>query len=312
MRERFREIASADRAAEVCRLASRHDFHNLVSQSCRLWFCWWVSLRRSWTSEPSRPPTRLSVGGLGIDRVTESEVVDRVENGWRDGQGGVIVTPNVDIWRMCRKDNECKRLVDSAAIVVADGAPLLWAATLAGDPLPERVTGSGLVETLSAAAARADRSIYVVGGGEGDTCLRAARALSHRYPGLRIAGAVAPPFGFDVDAEMLARVVEEAATSGADLFLVGLGFPKQDRLAALIAHRCPSAWALGCGGGIAMAAGDAKRSPGWVQRSGVEWVVRLVQEPRRLARRYLVDDVPAAVKLLAMSARTRVRRNRGE
>lgn len=248
------------------------------------------------------------MGGLGIDRATESDVVERVEKGWRDGRGGVIITPNVDIWRMCRSDNECKRLVDAAAIVVADGAPLLWAAALAGDRLPERVTGSGLVETLSAAAARGGRSVYVIGGGEGDTCVRAAQALSHRYPGLRLAGAVAPPFGFDRDSAMLAHVVEEAAMSGADLFLVGLGFPKQDRLAGLIAQRCPSAWALGCGGGIAMAAGDAKRSPGWAQRSGVEWVVRLVQEPRRLSRRYLVDDIPAAVTLLAMSARTRIRR----
>ncbi len=237
-------------------------------------------------------------------------MIERVEHGWLAGDGGVIVTPNIDIWRMCRKDDGCKRLVDDADIVVADGAPLLWASSLAGDPLPQRVPGSGLVETLTAAAAREGRSVYVIGGGEGDTCLRAAQALSHRYPGLRVAGAVAPPFGFDSDPVLLARVVEEAAMSGTDLFLVGLGFPKQDRLAALIAQRCPAAWALGCGGGIAMAAGDVLHTPGWVQRIGVEWVVRLVQEPRRLSRRYLVDDVPAAVRLLAMSVRTRFRRGR--
>lgn len=250
------------------------------------------------------------MGGLGIDRVTESDVARLVERGWHDQVGGVIVTPNVDIWRMCRSDPGCRGLVDGAAIVVADGAPLLWASALAGDPLPERVTGSGLVEALSAVAARGGRSVYVIGGGEGDTCVRAAEALSSRYPGLRVAGAVAPPFGFDRDPDVLARVVEDAARSGADLFLVGIGFPRQERLAELIAQRCPSAWALGCGGGIAMAAGDAKRSPQWAQRWGVEWVVRLVQEPRRLARRYLVDDIPAALRLLTISLGTRVRRSK--
>lgn len=270
-----------------------------------------MTAEKGWASETGRPWARLAVGGLGIDPLTESDVVDRVEQGWREGRGGVIVTPNVDIWRMCRSDNDCMRLVDAAAMVVADGMPLLWASALAGDRLPERVAGSGLVETLTAAAVRSGRSVYIIGGGEGETCQRAAQALSERYPGLRVAGAVAPPFGFDSDPVSLDRVVEAASISGAGLYLIGLGFPRQERLAALIQQRCPAAWALGCGGGIAMAAGDVRRAPGWVQRGGIEWVGRLLMEPRRLARRYLVDDIPAALQLLAMSVRARFNGNRG-
>lgn len=264
-----------------------------------------MTVEKSRARDTGGPSGRLFVGGLGIDRLTESDVVDRVQQGWLEAQGGVIVTPNVDIWRMCRNDDECRALVDAASMVVADGMPLLWASTLAGSPLPGRVTGSGLVETLSAAAARNHRSVYIIGGGVGETCLRAAHALSERYPGLNVAGAVAPPFGFDRDPAMLDGVVEAAALSGAGLYLIGLGFPRQDRLGALIVQRCPAAWALGCGGGIAMAAGDVIRAPGWVQRGGIEWIGRLLMEPRRLARRYLVDDIPAALRLLAISASTR-------
>lgn len=253
-----------------------------------------------------RPPGRVNVCGLGIDAVTEQQVLDRVVADWSAGRGGWVVTPNVDIWLRARRDASCARLIERADLVVADGMPLVWASRLAGDRLPERVTGSGLVERLSEAAGRAGRSVYLVGGGAGETAARAGAALAGRYPGLRLAGCSVPPFGFEHDAEQTARLVAEVAASDADLVLVGLGFPKQERLAELLISRMPRAWVLGCGGGVAMAAGEARRSPRWAQRMGVEWVVRLFQEPRRLARRYLVDDAPAALVLLAGSLRRRV------
>jgi N-acetylglucosaminyldiphosphoundecaprenol N-acetyl-beta-D-mannosaminyltransferase len=149
--------------------------------------------------------------------------------------------------------------------------------------------------------------VHIVGGGVGDTALRAAQALVERHRGLRLAGASVPPFGFEHDPEQLAAVVAEVVASDADLVLIGLGFPKQERLAELLATRLPAAWLLGCGGGVALAAGDSKRPPAWTQRLGVEWIVRLVQEPRRLARRYLIDDAPAALVLLAGSIQTRIK-----
>jgi N-acetylglucosaminyldiphosphoundecaprenol N-acetyl-beta-D-mannosaminyltransferase len=251
---------------------------------------------------------RVNVCGLGIDAVTEQQLVDRVVADWSAGRGGWVVTPNVDIWLRARRDDSCARLIERADVVVADGMPLVWAARLAGDRLPERVTGSGLVERLSEAAGRAGRSVYLVGGGAGETAALAGAALAERYPGLRLAGCSVPPFGFEHDAEQTGRLVEEIAASAADLVLVGLGFPKQERLAELLVPRMPRSWILGCGGGVAMAAGETRRSPRWAQRMGVEWVVRLLQEPRRLARRYLVDDAPAALVLLAGSLRRRVTR----
>lgn len=250
---------------------------------------------------------RVDIVGLGIDRVTEDEVTEQVSQGWLAGTGGWIVTPNVDIWLRARRDPSCRELIDQADLVVADGMPLIWASRLAGRSLPERVTGSALVERLAQAAGRQGRSIFVLGGGVGETAARAAAALSERYPGLRLAGVAVPPFGFENRPAELAALLTQVRESGADLVLIGLGFPKQERLAALLRKEVPAAWLLGCGGGVALAAGESLRPPAWAQRIGAEWLVRLAQEPRRLARRYLIDDAPAAVVLLAGSIRTRIK-----
>lgn len=250
---------------------------------------------------------RVSVGGLEIDPVTQDDVLDTVARGWAAGQGGTIVTPNVDIWRQARVDESLQELVKTSSLVVADGQPLVWASRLSGEPLPERVTGSGLVESLCATAAEGGRSVYLIGGGVGDTATRAAHALAGRHAGLRIAGVAVPPLGFDRDDAQLAALVEQVADSAADLVLVGLGFPKQERLGRMLAEQMPAAWILGCGAGIAMAAGDTKRPSTWVQAVGAEWLVRLVQEPGRLWRRYLVDDLPAAAVLATESLRARAR-----
>lgn len=228
--------------------------------------------------------------------------------GWRDGVGGLIVTPNIDIWRAARRDAASAALVAGAEVVVADGQPLVWAARLLGQPVPERVTGSGLVEPLCAAAAREGRGVFIIGGGADDTAIRAAEALRNRHPGLDIVGHLVPPFGFDQSPQTLATIVNAVAEAGPSLILVGLGFPKQERLAVTLRQRLPHAWFIGCGGGVGMAAGQQRRSPRWAQRIGAEWVFRLAQEPRRLARRYLVDDIPAALVLLAWSVKRRLRR----
>ncbi len=257
----------------------------------------------------SSPAPRAQVGGLLIDIVTEQQVLQQVSAGWERGIGGWIVTPNVDIWLRARRDSACAELIAQADLVVADGMPLVWASRIAGEPLPERVTGSSLVERLAQAAGAAELSVAIVGGGVGDTAELAGQALVQRYRGLRFVGATVPPFGFQEHPEKLAKVLDEVTANSPDLVLIGLGFPKQEQLAVLLADRLPRAWILGCGGAVAMAAGQARRSPQWAQRLGLEWCVRLVQEPRRLARRYLIDDAPAAVLLLAGSVRQRIFRS---
>ncbi|MCK2213219.1 WecB/TagA/CpsF family glycosyltransferase [Actinomadura sp. ATCC 31491] len=251
---------------------------------------------------------RVRVGGVGFDAVREEEVVDRVADALAAGRGGRIVTPNVDICRLAATDPALRDLVTSADLVVADGMPLVWASRLLGTPLPARVTGADLLWSLSGLAARRGWPVYLLGGPLGAP-QRAARALVRAFPGLRVCGAHAPSHGFDAGREGREAVRRKVVAARPRLVLVGLGFPRQDRLIADLRLDLPRAWFLGCGAAIAFAAGVVPRAPGWMRRAGLEWAYRLMAEPARLARRYLVDDLPFAARLLGRCLAARVLRS---
>ncbi|WP_433499352.1 WecB/TagA/CpsF family glycosyltransferase [Sphaerimonospora sp. CA-214678] len=251
------------------------------------------------TPVPAIPRVRL--GAVEIMAISESEVADHVSEAWKRNSGGSILTANVDIVRAATRDPDLAALVADADLVVADGMPVVWAARLAGRPVRGRVTGASLVFTLSERAARDGRSIFLLGGDPG-VPETAGRMLAERYPSLRVAGAHAPPYGFDTTTEGMREAVDRVAAAAPDLVFVGLGFPKQERAIAELRSRLPRAWHLGCGAGIPMAAQQFHRAPEWVQRIGGEWLYRLWLEPRRLAGRYLRRDLPFAIKLLSGAA----------
>jgi N-acetylglucosaminyldiphosphoundecaprenol N-acetyl-beta-D-mannosaminyltransferase len=255
----------------------------------------------------------VRVAGLDFDALSEQQVVARIVGDLADGRGGWVVTPNIDICRRLRHDPAARELVSGASLVVADGMPLVWASRLRGDPLPERVAGASLIFTLSAAAAASGKSVYLLGGEPG-VPRRAADALIRRYRSLLVAGTCAPPFGFDRRPGEIEAIAAKLAQAKPDIVFVGLGFPKQERLIAALAPGLPAAWFIGCGAAIPFAAGTLPRAPHWMQPLGLEWVHRLISEPRRLFRRYLVDDLPFALRLLVVSglAPRRDRPGRGD
>ena len=245
------------------------------------------------------PWRRVSVAGVGLDPLTESEVVLLVRRAIERGAGGRIVTPNVDILRQAAADPELRADLASADLVLADGAPLVWAARLAGNPLPARVAGSDLIWSLSQALAYDERSVYLLGGDPASVgAHRAAARLAATYPGLRIAGHASPRFGFDSDPDELDAVCADLIETKPDLVFVGLGFPRQEHVIRRLRGDLPATWFLGCGAAINFVAGDHRRAPLLLQRLGLEWLHRLLSEPRRLARRYLVHDAPYAARLL--------------
>jgi N-acetylglucosaminyldiphosphoundecaprenol N-acetyl-beta-D-mannosaminyltransferase len=249
----------------------------------------------------------VPLAGLGFDWLTERQVINHVLGALSRGRGGWIATPNIDICQAAQRDPSLAELVGTASLVVPDGMPLLWAARLRGDQLPERVTGSSLIFTLSAAAARAGRSVYLLGGPPGGPELAADR-LRQRYPDLIVAGCYAPPRGFERSREGVLAVRRRLAAARPDIVFVGLGCPKQERLIDAVGPYLPTAWYLGCGAAIPLAAGTDRRAPRWMQQAGLEWLFRLLSEPRRLFHRYVVADLPFAVRLLAASAAERLRR----
>lgn len=243
----------------------------------------------------------VTLAGVAFHCLSEGDVGRLVLAELAAGRGGRIATPNVDILRMVSCDDEARAHVLAATIVVADGAPLIWASRLARKPLPARVPGSDLIWSLCAGLATVGRSVYLLGGEPGAS-EKAAAELARRFPDLVLAGFESPPFGFDQVPEQYAAVCDKVVAAQPDLVLVGLGFPKQERVITRLRERMPTAWYMGCGAAIGFVAGTHSRAPRWMQRSGLEWAHRLSREPRRLMRRYLVHGVPFAARLLVTSA----------
>ena len=212
-----------------------------------------------------------------------------------------MLSPNVDILRQVDHDRELRALARRATLAVADGAPVEWAARLAGQPLPSRVPGSALIWSLSEAAAAAGRSVFLLGGDPG-VADRAAVALANRAPALKVVGTHSPPRGFENDPAASIAILTALAEAKPDIVFCGLGFPKQEHLIDRLAGQFPRSWFICCGAAIAFAGGQVTRAPVWMQRIGIEWVWRLITEPRRLASRYLIHDVPYAIRLLARAA----------
>ncbi len=237
------------------------------------------------------------IAGVGVDPLSQTEVVDLVVRELKRGRGGHLVTPNVDICRAALRDTTLRDLVGKADVAVADGMPLVWASRMLGTPVPERVTGADLIWSLSQAAACHGFPIYLLGGPPG-VAAKAGTMLRGRHPALVVAGSDAPPYGFETSVNGLARVRSAVVRARPRMVFVGLGFPKQDRLIAELRADLPDAWFVGCGAAISFAAGSTRRAPVWMRDRGLEWLFRLVSEPHRLARRYLVDDLPFALGLL--------------
>lgn len=253
-------------------------------------------------------PIKIQVGDLWFDALTQQEVVDAVRAHWATGHGGSIIPVNIDVAFSATRDRALADLIARGSLVVADGMPLVWAARAKGAVLPERVAGSSLISPLCVAAAADGKSVYLFGGADG-VPQRAAEALAARCPELRIAGTQSPEFGFDDTEDGARRAMAAVIGAAPDLVFVGLGFPRQERLIEQLRQELPSAWFLACGGGIAMTAGVVRRASPLMQRLGFEWLHRLAQEPRRLARRYLRDDLPFALALVARSAAQRFSRS---
>jgi N-acetylglucosaminyldiphosphoundecaprenol N-acetyl-beta-D-mannosaminyltransferase len=243
--------------------------------------------------------------GLDVAAVSERDTIRYVLDRIRQRRGGWICTVNLDILRQWHRSADVRELVAAADLVVADGMPLVWAGDLQGSPLPERVAGSSLILSLTAAAADAGASVFLLGGNPG-TADAAAAELARLSPNLRIAGTLCPPFGFERDPAWLDRIEQLLRETSPDIVYVGLGCPKQERLIAALRGPLPTAWFIGCGVSFSFVAGEIARAPALMQRLGLEWLYRMVQEPKRLYRRYLFFGVPFLVHLLVSALVVRI------
>jgi N-acetylglucosaminyldiphosphoundecaprenol N-acetyl-beta-D-mannosaminyltransferase len=248
--------------------------------------------------------------GTPMGVVTEADAVREIVDAAAAGTGHWAITANLDHLRRYHSNPVQKGLIDEADLVVADGMPLIWASRLAGEPLPERVSGSSMVWSICEAASARGQSVFLLGGDPG-VAERAARVFQDRYRGLEIAGTYCPPVGFEHDELELERIRRHVVESSPRIVFVALGFPKQDLLIRALRSDLPSAAFLGVGISLSYATGELSRPPAWICNLGMEWAYRLRQEPtRRLVRRYIVDGLPFSLKLSASAAYHRRRANR--
>jgi N-acetylglucosaminyldiphosphoundecaprenol N-acetyl-beta-D-mannosaminyltransferase len=254
--------------------------------------------------EATEDRRRISLMEMPIDSTTEQEVVDAVGEAVTRGRGGWVITPNLDHLRLFRSSDDVRRHFENADLVVADGMPLVWASRIQDTPLPERVAGSDLIWSLTKEAERRQASIYLVGGNPG-SAEQAGEILRERAPGVEIAGTDCPPMGFESSPGEVDSLAERLDRSEPDIVYVGLPLDKQVALIPRLRRVVPSAWFLGLGISFSFVSGEVRRASGWMQRTGLEWVHRLMQEPRRLFRRYLIDGLPFAARLFAHAARRR-------
>lgn len=246
-------------------------------------------------------PGPIQILNTSVCPLTQTQSVTAVLEALRQGRGGWIVTPNLDHVRRCETDQTFAAAVRGADLRLADGMPLIWASRLQGTPLPERVAGSDLIYALSRGLSEQRGSAFLLGGDVG-AAVAAAEVLRRSYPGLEIAGTCCPPMGFEQDPIQYKAIEDQLVASQPDIVFVALGSPKQEYLIQRLRSLLPRAWWIGIGISFSFVCGDVRRAPRWMQRCGLEWMHRLAQEPRRLAKRYLLHGMPFGLKLLARSA----------
>jgi N-acetylglucosaminyldiphosphoundecaprenol N-acetyl-beta-D-mannosaminyltransferase len=241
-------------------------------------------------SSSTQARTRLRIGKAWIDSLTFDQAIDAIEQLIESSQGGSVFTPNVDhlVQLEAPENGSFREAYDEASLNLVDGQPLIWASYLLGSPLPEKVSGSDLIVPLVQRAAEKRWRVYFIGGAPGVGAL-AAEKLKTQYD-VDIVGIESPMVSLaGVPAEGQV-VIERMAAKRPHLVFVAFGAPKQE---LFIRHALPAirpAVAVGVGAGFDFIAGKMRRAPRWMSKSGLEWVFRLAQEPRRLAKRYLLDD----------------------
>lgn len=256
------------------------------------------------TSTPSPVRERLTIGHISMDRVTFAGALEAIGRLVEARQGGYVCTPNVDHFVLAEDFPAFREAYARASLVVADGMPVVWASRLFDAPVPEKVSGSDLMDPLMALAAVKGWRVYLVGAGPGVAEEAAARIRARH--GTLVVGTDSPMIRLGATAQESEPVLARIRAAKPDLVMVAFGAPKQEQWMAEVAPHLGPAVLLGVGASLDFVAGRVKRAPQWMSRLGTEWLYRLASEPRRLWRRYLVND-PRFVGILARALRQQAR-----
>ena len=241
---------------------------------------------------------RLDLFGVLIDRVDQHAALDRIRRFLVAGTAHQIVTVNLDFLYLAEQDAAFRAMINEADLAVPDGMPLVWVSQIMGTPLAGRVTGVDLVNESCRLAEQEGAGVFLLGGSPLVAAAAAAR-LRARHPRLTVTE-YAPPFG-TISPDEDQRIVERILDARPGFLFVALGAPRQDFWIRRHREHLGVPVAMGVGCVLDLLAGAVSRAPEWMQVAGLEWSYRLGREPRRLWRRYLLNDLPLFGRLSLMA-----------
>ena len=242
---------------------------------------------------------RIEMMGCQIDNLSMEETLGRVEQFIASGQPHQHVVVNVDKLVKASRDAELRQIINDCALINVDGMPVVWASRLLGKPLKSRVAGVDLFEALMQRASTKQWRVFLLGARE-EVVSGVKSLYETKYPGLVVAGYRNGYWKADEEP----AVVEQIKAAQADLLFVAISSPKKEQFLGQYQAEMKIPFAMGVGGTFDVAVGKVKRAPLWMQNNGLEWFYRFLQEPRRMFKRYFIDDM-AFFWLLAKEATRR-------
>ncbi|EOU2091044.1 glycosyltransferase [Clostridium perfringens] len=227
---------------------------------------------------------------IEVDNLTMNEAIDRAEELIIKKKPSYVVTPNVDHIVKLENDKEFQEVYKNADLILTDGMPLIWISKIKGNPIKEKISGSDFFPKLCERAAEKGYSIFLLGAAEG-VATKAAKNLKEKYEGLNIVGTYSPSYGFEKKDDEIKMIIEMINKAKPDILAVGLGAPKQEKFLHKYRNDLNVPISLAIGASIDFEAGNINRAPKWMQNCGLEWFYRLCKEPKRMFKRYIIDDL---------------------
>ena len=225
-----------------------------------------------------------------INNMDMQETIHAIESMIECKKKSYIVALNVDVVMKIEHDTRLKLIVDEADIVIVDGQPLVWIAKWHKQPVKVKVSGSDLVPELCELAAKKGYTIFIIGGKEG-IAEKAKSNLENKYSEMKIVGTYAPPFGFENDTRELEKINKVISRVHPDLLIACFGCPKQEKWIYDNYMRYDATVSVCAGATVDFLAENVRRSPKWMSEHGLEWFYRFLKEPKRMFKRYFIDDI---------------------
>lgn len=233
---------------------------------------------------------RMEFLNTKIDNLTMEESLKIIDLLINIKNPSYVVTPNVDHIVKLEEDKEFQEVYENANLILTDGMPLIWISKIKKTPIKEKVSGSDLFPKVCELAAKKGYKVFLLGAAEG-VAEKAARNLERKYDGLNIVGTYSPSYGFEKKEDEINHIIDIVRKTKPDILAVGLGAPKQEKFIYKYKDELNVPISLAIGASIDFEAGNVKRAPKWMQKVGLEWLYRLYKEPKRMFKRYLIDDL---------------------